>query len=476
MPTVRPRRAAGAMIAAVVAFAGFAAIGASPAGAVTRTICFPVLDPVTYSETFGAPRDGGARSHEGEDLIGRKLHRLVAARDGVIVDLRGPGGNSTDYGIRIRDDEGWYFAYLHMNNDTPGTDDGAATVDQVFARGVAVGQRVRAGQFLGYMGDSGNAESTSPHLHFEMRQPAPTFWQSVAVSSYDSLRAASICAQPLSTPTQPFAPFGGTVTSDADAASSDPDTDTLDVVARGDDGAVWLRTKVGASLGGWQSLGGQVRSGPSIVSLGGSDLGVFARGMDDALWYRPRIGGTWESWEYLGGIITTDPDASNLGDGRVAVVAAGTDGSAWTRVLSGGVWGPWQGLGGIMVGGPGTTSPAPGALEVFIRGGDDRLWQRSMSADVWGGWAMVGGVLSASPDAASSAPGRLDVVVRGSDGLLYHSFRDGGWSGWSSVSTGPTRDGSGPSAVSVAAGRIDVLAVAGDRSVNQTRWTETTGW
>ena len=163
---------------------------------VVRAICFPVTEPVSYTDDFGAPRVGHA--HEGNDLMGKRLYHIVAPANGVIVDLRGPGtGDGTSgYSLRMRDDQGWYFAFLHINNDTPGTDDGKASFNQAFAPGMAVGRRVWAGEWLAYMGDSGNAEETAPHLHFEMRSPAANTWQAEAVSPYLSLQSAWRCAAP----------------------------------------------------------------------------------------------------------------------------------------------------------------------------------------------------------------------------------------------------------------------------------------
>ena len=59
--------------------------------------------------------------------------------------------------ITVTGADGWYYNYFHVNDDTPGTDDGAAGPEwQVApADGRKPGPRR---QVIGYMGDSGNAE------------------------------------------------------------------------------------------------------------------------------------------------------------------------------------------------------------------------------------------------------------------------------------------------------------------------------
>jgi murein DD-endopeptidase MepM/ murein hydrolase activator NlpD len=136
---------------------------------ITRTIAFPVLGPVRYSNDFGACRDGCARHHKGNDMLGVRMQPLLAAVDGTLSKAYLVNQGIAGVQLRVTGDDGWYYNYIHVNNDTPGTDDGRATPEWQLAPGLTVGSRVRAGQVIGYMGDSGNAEFSVPHLHFEIR-------------------------------------------------------------------------------------------------------------------------------------------------------------------------------------------------------------------------------------------------------------------------------------------------------------------
>jgi hypothetical protein len=156
---------------------------------VTVPMLFPVLGKSSWSDTFLAARDGGKRRHMGQDVIAPKLAPLVAAFDG-LVSYRLPqaGGHCM---LRLTGEAGWGCSYLHMNNDRPGTDDGLGGVEFAFAPGLRPGSRVVAGQLLGWVGDSGNAEGTVPHLHLELwQQGGPT------VNAAPSLRAATKVAAP----------------------------------------------------------------------------------------------------------------------------------------------------------------------------------------------------------------------------------------------------------------------------------------
>lgn len=131
---------------------------------------FPILGAGEVISSFGADRDGGARYHLGNDIAAPSLQPVVAVADGTVTKLGGDEGIS-GYRVHLRHDDGWSTLYIHLNNDTAGTDDGSGIG---IRPDLAEGDRVTAGQVIGWNGDSGNAEDSVPHVHFELRDPSGT--------------------------------------------------------------------------------------------------------------------------------------------------------------------------------------------------------------------------------------------------------------------------------------------------------------
>ena len=127
---------------------------------------FPVDEPHSYRDTWGACRDGCNRLHEGTDIFAAKMTLVFAAAAGTVGWMSDSQGDCC--AMALEHDDGWATWYIHLNNDTSGTDDGQGWG---FAPGITSGVHVDAGEWIGWVGDSGNAESTSPHLHFELHRP-----------------------------------------------------------------------------------------------------------------------------------------------------------------------------------------------------------------------------------------------------------------------------------------------------------------
>ena len=111
---------------------------------------FPVLgrDDAAAASFWGADRDGGARRHEGIDIFAPRGTPALAAADGFITRTgETPLGGRVVWLAAAAHGEHLYYAHL----------------DQQLVR---PGQRVRAGDTLGLVGNTGNARSTAPHLHF----------------------------------------------------------------------------------------------------------------------------------------------------------------------------------------------------------------------------------------------------------------------------------------------------------------------
>lgn len=160
------------LVATVIVVSPGAAFAAPYTDAVDIT--FPTDPGATFSDTFDAGRSGG-RVHKATDLMADKMTPVYAAVGGQITWAPGADGDGEagyGYMLTIGGDDGREYNYIHLNNDTPGTDDGAGGPEQAFAPGIGVDVQVERGQLLGWLGDSGNAEGTASHLHFSIIDPA----------------------------------------------------------------------------------------------------------------------------------------------------------------------------------------------------------------------------------------------------------------------------------------------------------------
>lgn len=178
----RGRRARGSAVLGFVLALSTVPAPAGAAGFDPSGIVFPVIGEVHYTDTFYDARSGG-RTHNATDIMADKMQPVVAVADGVV---RWTGKTccylSLDHG------GGWETWYIHLNNDTPGTDDG---LGWGYAPGIERGAKVRQGQLIGWVGDSGNAEWVGSHLHFEIHRDG------TPINPYPYLLEAPTLLQPV---------------------------------------------------------------------------------------------------------------------------------------------------------------------------------------------------------------------------------------------------------------------------------------
>lgn len=127
--------------------------------------------PSDLIDTYDAPR--GSRKHEALDIMAPKGTPVVAAAEGTVEKLFvSDDGGKTIY-VRSADGATIYY-YAHLANYAPGLEEDAF---------------VRAGQRIGTVGATGNADASAPHLHFAVMQMTPdeSWWEGTPQNPYPLL-------------------------------------------------------------------------------------------------------------------------------------------------------------------------------------------------------------------------------------------------------------------------------------------------
>jgi murein DD-endopeptidase MepM/ murein hydrolase activator NlpD len=100
--------------------------------------------------------------------------RVFAVEDGTVAKLfRSVAGGLTIYQFDPTGEYAYYYAHLDS-----------------YANGMREGQMIRRGQTIGYVGSTGNASATAPHLHFGIYRLGPEhrWWKGDAMNPYPLLR------------------------------------------------------------------------------------------------------------------------------------------------------------------------------------------------------------------------------------------------------------------------------------------------
>lgn len=142
----------------------------------TRHIAMPVqgFDLHNLRDTFGDKRVG--HRHEALDIMAPRGTPVLAADDGKVTKLfRSVAGGITIY----QEDPSQRFVYYYAHLDR-------------YAAGLAEGQAVKRGEVIGYVGSTGNAPESAPHLHFTIFELGPDkrWWRGKAVNPFPYLVAS----------------------------------------------------------------------------------------------------------------------------------------------------------------------------------------------------------------------------------------------------------------------------------------------
>lgn len=139
------------------------------AGEVTLTIPVQGVTTAQLRDTFSEARSEG-RVHEALDIMAPRGTPVLAVADGTVEKLftSVPGG-LTIYQFEPSGRYAYYYAHLDR-----------------YADGLQEKQEIRRGEVIGYVGSTGNADPSAPHLHFAIFELGPErqWWKGTAINPY----------------------------------------------------------------------------------------------------------------------------------------------------------------------------------------------------------------------------------------------------------------------------------------------------
>jgi murein DD-endopeptidase MepM/ murein hydrolase activator NlpD len=148
------------------------AVLAAGSDIVIRGFVFPVAEPYSFGDSFGAPRMMGTEyehAHQGTDIMAPTGTPLYACERGIVTRMGSDVLGGTK--LWVKGESGTYYYYAHLSG---------------FAEGMHDGRVVEAGEVVGFVGDTGNARGGPPHLHFQVHPGG-----GAAVNPYPLLKVVS---------------------------------------------------------------------------------------------------------------------------------------------------------------------------------------------------------------------------------------------------------------------------------------------
>jgi len=156
-----------------------ATVTAEPADATlvaeVGSLFFPVsgMESTRLDDSFDDARDGGARKHHAIDIMAPRGTPVLSVQDGRILRLSNSDkGGTTIYATDL--DARFVFYYAHLEK---------------YHENIYTGRPLMRGDTIGFVGTSGNAPKSVPHLHFQvMRMPADRkYWNGEPINPYPLL-------------------------------------------------------------------------------------------------------------------------------------------------------------------------------------------------------------------------------------------------------------------------------------------------